>query len=432
MQGNNSMTRKTSSARFNALTRFAAGAVLAASCLAPNAFAQKKMKIFGFYPDFDLTPMLTNAQLDLLTHVIYFSIQMPPDGNLTDAYVTSPAVNGQKPGVNGQKLIDVRDRAGSRGVKVILGVGGAERSENIGTVAGNASLRQKFASSAANFCATNGIAGIDIDWESPYSPPGGAQGNLAALIKEMSTAFKPKGLMVTISANGEAASAYGAEAMNAADNVLIMAYDNGDPSYNQAVSEMGTFSGIAGSKAKMVLGVPFYGRTGGATKTFADIYKANPGISSATNNYQGYMYNGPDLLAQKAGYVVDQGAAGMMIWQVSQDAVTTAAQGGILLAAMNKGFKDKGAVLDKVAVSISDSRNPARAAFDREAGSMSSRTLALATGSYRLKMVSPDGRSVRNLNETSAAGSAFSGLAAGHYLYKLEGSRASKPSTDGR
>jgi chitinase len=375
--------------------------------------------------------MLTDAQLDLLTHVIYFSIQMPPDGNLTDAYVTSPAVNGQRPGVNGQKLIDVRDRASSRGVKVILGVGGAERSENIGTVAGSASLRQKFAASAAKFCSDNGIAGIDIDWESPYSPPGGAQGNLAALIKEISTAFKPKGLMVTISANGEAASAYGAEAMNAADNVLIMAYDNGDPSYNQAVSEMGTFSGMAGSKAKMVLGVPFYGRTGGATKTFADIYKANPGISASTNNYQGYMYNGPDLLAQKAGYVVDQGAAGMMIWQVSQDAVTASAQGGILLAAMNKGFKDKGAILDKAVVSISDSKSPARAAFDRQAGALSSRTLSLATGSYRLKVVSPDGRSVRNLIGTSGAESGFPGLATGHYLYRLEGA-ASTPSTSGR
>jgi hypothetical protein len=76
--------------------RFALALVLAASCFAPDASAQKKMKIFGFYPDFDLTPMLANAQMDLLTHVIYFSIVMPPDGNLTDAYVTSPAAGSRR------------------------------------------------------------------------------------------------------------------------------------------------------------------------------------------------------------------------------------------------------------------------------------------------------------------------------------------------
>lgn len=422
MQGKNLMMSKPRSVSYRALA-VAAGLALAASCLAPDASAQKKMRIFGFYPDFDLTPALTNGQLDLLTHVIYFSIMMPADGNLTDAYVTSVPTSGQKPGVNGQKLIDVRDRAGSRGAKVLLGVGGADRSDNIGTVAGNAGLRAKFASSAANFCATNGLAGVDIDWESPYSPPGGAQGNLASLIKEISAAFKPKGLIVTISANGEAASAYGAEAMNAADNVLIMAYDNGNPSYDQAVSEMGTFGGMAGSKTKMVLGVPFYGRSGGATMTFSDMYKANPGIGSGTNSYQGYNFNGADLLTQKAGYVADQGAAGMMIWQVSQDAVTASAAGGILLAAMNKGFTNKGAVLDKVPPTALLTGRPRADLMDRT-GYLDGRA-AVAAG-LRLSVVSLDGRAVpvfTGAGRGGAAGVNNSGTAFGRYVYRMEGTR---------
>ncbi|MDB5048780.1 MAG: glycoside hydrolase family 18 [Fibrobacteres bacterium] len=422
MQRKDLMTRKI----FPTARRLKLGLALAlaASCLAPNAFAQKKMKIFGFYPDFDLTPMLTNAQLDLLTHVIYFSIMMPADGNLTDTYVTTVPTSGQKPGVNGQKLIDVRDRAQTRGVKVLLGVGGAERSDNIGTVAGNANLRAKFASSAATFCTSNGLAGVDIDWESPYSPPGGAQGNLASLVQEISSAFKPKGLIVTISVNGEAAAAYGSAAMNAADNVLIMAYDNGDPSYNQAVSEMGTFGSMAGSKSKLVLGVPFYGRTGGATMTYSDMYKANPSLGAGTNNYQGYMFNGPDLLSQKAGYVVDQSAGGMMIWQVSQDAVTTQTAGGILLSAMNKGFTNKGATLDKVVpISIVAPNRAGRIARDRESGYLASRTLTLAPGGYRLSVVSPDGRSVRFVTEPGQSGNSvakLAGTASGRYLYRLQ------------
>jgi GH18 family chitinase len=338
-------------------------------------------------------------------------------------YVTTPGTNGQKPGINGQKLIDIRDRGASRGVKVLLGVGGADRSVNIGTVAGSASLRQKFASSAAAFCSANGIAGIDIDWESPYSPPGGSQGNLAALIKEMSAAFKPKGLIVTISANGEVPASYGSEAMNAADNVLIMAYDNGNPTYEQAVAQFGAFAGQVSSKSKLVLGVPFYGRTGAATMTYSEMYKANPNIGSGTNSYAGYNFNGPDLLSQKAGYTVDQGGGGMMIWQVSQDAITAQVAGGILLTAMNKGFTSKGATLDKIPTTIIQSRS-IRNAMQRESGYLTSRTLALAPGGYRLSVVSPDGRSVQTVARTAGNGDFkvnLSGASAGRYLYKLEG-----------
>jgi hypothetical protein len=410
-QGNKPMTRKNPSARSNALARFAAGAVLAASCLAPNAFAQKKAKIFGFYPNFDLTPMLTDAQLNLLTHVIYFSARMPSDGNLTDNYVITQ--------INGQKLVDIIGRGQSKGVKVLLGIGGWDLSNEFAGVAGNDAKRKLFASSAAKFCKDNGLAGIDIDWEFPT----GNQANLASLLSEVGKTFKPAGLIFTLSVNGQAPDYYGSSALNAADYVLIMSYDNGTPhsTYDQAVQAVNAYSGQVSAKSKLVLGVPFYGKSGGVTKSYGDLLKSNPGLSAGANDYSGYNFNGPDLIAQKAGYIVDQGGGGLMIWQVSQDGFTTAAPGGVLLAAMNKGITNKGAILDKAVVSIPGFRNPARAAFDREAGYLSSRTPALATGSYRLKVVSPDGRSVRNLNGTSGAENGFTGLAAGRYLYKLEG-----------
>lgn len=376
--------------------RWMAAASLAIACLAPSAHAQKKAKVFGFYPDFDLTPELTNAQLDLLTHVVYFSIQMPADGNVTDTYVNT---KGQ--GINGQRLIDVLYRAKDRGVKLLLGVGGADRSDNIGTVIGNANLRQQFAASATNFCTTNGLAGIDLDWESPYAPPDGQQGNLASFLKTVSAAFKPKGLIVTISVNGGAPQNYGADAMNAADDILIMAYDNGNPSYDQAVAMVGSYASQVSVKSKLVLGVPFYGRSGGATMTYADMIKANPGLGAGTNSYNGYNFNGPDLMAQKSGFIVDQGGGGTMIWQVSQDAMTSAAPGGILLSAISKGIIAKGATLDKPAVSIlarpfaldaSDASD--RFSLRRQAGSFSMTAGSLVPGAYRLTMMDASGRTM--------------------------------------
>src|SRR3989338_3159687 len=87
-----------------------AAAALLLSGLVGSAMGQAKMKIFGFYPNFDLTPTLTDAQLALLTHVIYFSIKMPTNGQVTDQYVGTQ--------INGQKLVDIIDRGRNKNVKV--------------------------------------------------------------------------------------------------------------------------------------------------------------------------------------------------------------------------------------------------------------------------------------------------------------------------
>lgn len=320
----------------------AAALALSASLGAAPVSAQKKAKVFGFYPDFDLTPMLANAQLNLLTHVIYFSIRMPVDGNVTDSYVISQ--------INGQKLLDLVDRGRDRGVKVLLGVGGWDLSNEFAGVAGSDARRKAFAASALKFCQANGVAGMDIDWEFPS----GHQANYALLMDELYKAFKPAGLMVTQSVNGQAPQYYGSAALNKCDYVLIMSYDNGAPhsTYDQAVQAMNGYAAQVTDKAKLILGVPFYGKAGGATRTYAELLKQNPGMAASVNDIGGYNFNGPDLIDRKAGYALDAGGSGTMIWQVSQDALTAQAPGGVLLAAMNKGFAAKGASLDKPAVGI--------------------------------------------------------------------------------
>lgn len=407
------MIRKLHSARNFFPGRLLPALALAAACLAPGAFAQKKAKIFGFYPNFDLTPMLTDAQLDLLTHVIYFSVKMPSNGQLTDTYAVSQ--------INGQKLIDIAIRAKGKGVKVLLGVGGWELSNEFAGVAGSDALRKTFASSAAKFCKDNGLAGVDIDWEFPT----GNQGNLALLMAEISKAFKPAGLIVTMSVNGMAPQYYGSSALNAADYVLIMSYDNGTPhsTYDQAVQAVGAYAGQVQAKSKLILGVPFYGKSGGATKTYAELMKSNPSLGAGVNDYSGYNFNGPDLIAQKAGYIVDQGGGGLMIWQVSQDAFTTQAKSGVLLSAMNKGITAKGASLDKIVPVALANPRASRTLLSGASGRMAPTGRLFVPRGSRLAVVSPDGRSVRIVTESASEGGTIAslpGAASRGYLYRLQ------------
>jgi hypothetical protein len=361
---------------------FSAGAAL---LLATPAMAQKKVKVFGFYPSFDLTPALTNGQLDGITHVIFFSVRMPTDGRLTDTYVSTQT--------NGQKLVDIIGRGASRGVKVLLAIGGWELSAEFAGVAGDANRRKAFAQTAAQFCKDNGLAGIDIDWEFPT----GHQANLALLLDEINLTFKPAGLMLTMSVNGEAPQYYGASALNKTDFILIMAYDMGTPhsTYNHAVSAVGAYAGQVTQKSKLVLGMPFYGKSGGATRTYAELLQMNPNLSPSANDYSGYNFNGPNLIEQKSSYIVDQGGGGTMIWQISQDAVTGAAPKGVLLTAMNSGFSARGATLDKAPLPIGKSRR--RVAFcplRRERGVFSLSDKGLTPGIYQLTLFTAPGKAL--------------------------------------
>ncbi len=355
--------------------------VLTTACLCLPVAAQKKVKVFGFYSSYDLTPSLTDEQLDGLTHINYFSVKMPTDGNLTDAYVSSQT--------NGQRLVDLINRANPKGVKVLLAIGGWGLSNEFAGVAGNATYRKNFGTTAAAFCKNNGLAGIDIDWEFPS-----AGSNLPLLLDAINAAFTPAGLILTMSCNGEAPQYYGSSALNKTTYILVMAYDMGTPhsSYAASTQAFTTYAGQVTQKSKLMLGVPFYGRNAAGEKNYSELLKMNPSLAPSANEYGGYNFNGPDLIQQKSAYVVDQGGGGMMIWDVGQDALTAAAKGGVLLTAMNKGFTSRNAVLDKVVVGIHSQYHPfSSLELSRGNGFFSFVDGSLTPGKYRLTLFSTTG-----------------------------------------
>ena len=106
------------------------------------------------------------------------------------------------------------------------------------------------------------------------------------------------------------------------DRIHVMAYDQGTPHapFAGAVKELRYWESRKAPKAKLVLGLPFYGRNArDATATYAEIiqkYEPKSGADIAG----GFHFNGPATIRRKTIFVLQQGYAGVMIWELGQDA----------------------------------------------------------------------------------------------------------------
>lgn len=404
-----------------AISKRLAGAALAAALLtAPAAAAEKKVKIFAYYPDWNKLTGVVNPQLENLTHVIYFSIEPPVDGNIDDAYIIDQ--------IDGQALYDVIDHGHNYGVDVLLCVGGAQTngknpSANFPAMTGNSTARKKFATTIADFCRANGLKGVDIDWEFP--PSGG--GNLPALMDELKKTLAPD-LLLTMAVNPEGMNYYGT-APGKADYVMVMSYDNRPPTISVATTDMQTVAGKVTDKTKLMCGVPFYGRTswpGGGELEYRNIVKNNPGLDPASDNSGGYSFNGTTTLKAKTDMVINNGYGGMMLWEITHDYKDATTPGGRLLTAMANEVKAKGASLDKTVVATlprGGSGTLGARLLKNRAGMLS--MTGLPGAGYRLTLISPAGRFVKALSG-SAQGNGYvtwdaRAVSQGMYLYRVRG-----------
>ena len=123
-----------------------------------------------------------------LTHLVYAYFTALPNGTVVpgDPYVDLqlpyPEDDPSQPGhhiFGNLKQIGILKHQ-NRGLKVLLGIGGAAGSQHFSTIAASETLRHAFAISAVSWMLDLGLDGLQIDWQFPTSSANG--NNLSYLL----------------------------------------------------------------------------------------------------------------------------------------------------------------------------------------------------------------------------------------------------------
>lgn len=180
--------------------------------------------------------------------------------------------------------------------------------------------------------------GADIDWE--YPRVHSAKAN-EALYELLAAALHKRGKLLTtavyagISAAGDGCDQLGNpvddivggltdHALALLDWVHIMAYDGGNGKYHSGYGFSTECARMWRDQRhipaeKLILGVPFYGRPGGA---YAGILAAHPDADQHDVKMMGEIeahYNGVPTIRKKTRFAIEE-LGGIMIWEISEDA----------------------------------------------------------------------------------------------------------------
>jgi chitinase len=366
------------------------------------------MKIIGYYPGwatYGRNYQVADIPATKLTHINYAFANIA-DGRCVvgDPYADTEKVfagDSTAPGAPHGNFNQLNKlKAANPGLKSLISVGGWTWSSQFSNAALTDASRKTFADSCVALMKKYGFDGVDIDWEYPVS--GGLQNgrsadkqNFTLLLQALNTALDAQGAvdsrdyLLTIAGPAGADKVNNIEPAKVAatvDWINLMTYDyngnwNNYTGHNAPLSKPTGYPGPAGLYAqatvdnylangvpasKLVLGVPFYGRswsnvpstnnglyasgtTGPGTweagmLDYQDIavnYLTNSGYAKLRDDSAQvpYLYNktkgvfvsydDPASVAAKARYLKQKGLAGGMIWELSADTKDTVLLDGL-------------------------------------------------------------------------------------------------------
>lgn len=293
-------------------------AVFLCLSIVPNLFAQK---IVGYIPGSyrDISQMDVAIEWEKMTDYYYFGSYPTGAGDIVLESKETPGVAG---------LDYVISKAALHGKNVWLSVGGWGKSGNFITVARTPSALTAFCNKALQLCRDYNLTGIDIDWEFPSY---GQEEDFRDFFKALYEKLNPEGYLVSAAAGGEASHAdkWLDATFDYIDDLNIMSYDAPAAYGNHASLDfmkdaMDLYYAQGCPWEKMLGGVAFYSR-GTGVLMYRDILNG-VGSSDKQSTYEndavsGYQYNGRITIENKIDYVMDKGGLGILIWEVTQDAL---------------------------------------------------------------------------------------------------------------
>ena len=237
--------------------------------------------------------------------------------------------------------------AHANGVSVLLSIGGGNPPGYLKTLLGGshqAALIQALVALTERY----GCDGIDVDLEGDF-----IDSSYERFVKNLAVALRAKKKLMTAAIATAYANSYTDAALAQFDFVNVMSYDKTGPwnpanpgphaPMSMAVDDLAYWGGTRGiPKAKMTLGLPFYGYGFGAnapeSMSYGDIVQQYPTARDSdqlTVAGGGIVYyNGAVTIKAKTTLAL-QKAGGVMIWQLLQDAAGERS----LLKAINKTIK---------------------------------------------------------------------------------------------
>ncbi|MGV3618756.1 MAG: glycoside hydrolase family 18 protein [Fimbriimonas sp.] len=275
----------------------------------------------GYLPSWKM-PEYDLKRLAPMTDVLYFSIQPTAEGQL------------ELKDIRLEEIPELQKAKRRYGFRLLVCCGGWERSAGFMPMASVPERRSRFVAEVDLFLAKHGFDGIDLDWEHPKDA--GEAKAYGELIRDLRKTLAPKGRIVTAAiASWQAMSP---EAVKGLDRVHLMSYDHPKrhATMELAKSDVAKLRAMGFPSEKIVLGLPLYGRSlknwedAKAYGELRDLFKPEPTRDEAGD----YYFNGASTVEAKAKYARKERLAGLMVWEVSQDATGVSA----LLPVMRRGL----------------------------------------------------------------------------------------------
>lgn len=264
--------------------------------------AEKPFVVAGYLPAYRLDGW--SGDVGPVTDLIFFGISLPEDGKFDASAVSAEQL---------RRVAEVKKRTGCR---LLFTVGGWNKSSGFATMTADAQRMREFVQAASQFCREHGFDGVDYDWEHPEG-----QKQMQAyvqLLQHTRTVFRKDKLLVTVAQAGW--QDLGKAGYAAVDRVHLMAYDQKFPQATlaKATKEVEQLIRWGCPPEKIALGLPFYGRNqAGDAKTYAQLIREGDVRGDVAS---GYAFNGPETIQKKIQYANTKNLAGLMIWELGQDA----------------------------------------------------------------------------------------------------------------
>ena len=278
-------------------------------------------KVIGYLPGRNIDT--SRIPFQYLTHINYsFAIPVKDSGHLMP--INHP-----------DALRGLVQKAHRNNVQVFLSIGGWGIGDGGGNdtrfhvLAEQPQTRNNFVKGTMQVVREYNLDGVDMDWEYPDSSHRSAD-DFVLLMKELRDSLQPTGKKLTAAVVSYGRQGWGIhkEVFDIVDWLNLMSYDDDkgltrphapydlvERTHDYWVNQRGL------PKEKAVIGVPFYGKPSLAGRGSAYRMLLAAGAKPEEDRFQDSIhYNGIKTIRDKTEFA-KKNAAGIMIWQISQDTV---------------------------------------------------------------------------------------------------------------